>query len=215
MNDNDNKDNYDIDAEFNKIIEGNNVLHGSHVYKPNNNANDNIHEYDIVNNDKEPITNNDDIKETSSIPYHDNYFEDDELIEAGDDKVLLEEKNLAIFQQNENVITWEIDNFYNDKDEPKNKTSLRLDPPVLRVKSSDGKIVEFVLTKELSKSFNSVFDEVYKAYFGIKVKDKNNMDQDTIQGKLKQVAETINNHKVLSSFIFILILFVFVSPILF
>lgn len=135
----------------------------------------------------------------ASSPGEDGYFEDDEDFLRGDSRVLLSEKDGGVLENLENVVTWEVDNFYNEAGKQRGRISLRTDPPIFRIRSSDGDGAEFVLTKELAGDMERVMGDVYRGYFGITAKDKkdrNKLDQDGVRGFMDKVSAEAKEHPV-------------------
>lgn len=83
----------------------------------------------------------------------------DEQIEAAED--------YAVFKQEDGMVAWSLENFYQEDGSIRSKKQLRLDPPVLRVQGSEGQAAEFVLTKGFTKSLSEGLNDVYRGLFGI------------------------------------------------
>lgn len=95
--------------------------------------------------------------------------EDDDLlaIKASNDEAVELTDNYGIFQQEEGMIAWSLQNFYNEDGTPRTKRELRLDPAVLRIEDASGGYADFVLTREFTKSLNESLEQVYLATFGL------------------------------------------------
>lgn len=98
------------------------------------------------------------------------YFEDDDEFLAGDDIEIHDGDVLSIFQQEEDVVSVEILNLYTPEGNLRNKFALRSDPPILEIKSSDGQVAQFVLTKNFAHGLSGKFEDAYSAYFGVESK---------------------------------------------
>lgn len=124
------------------------------------------------------------------------YFDDDEDFLRGDDITVHAESDLALFKQDENVVSWEIVNFYKDGLTPRGKMALRNDPPIMKISSSSGDTAEFLVTKDFSKSLGSILQDVNKAYYGITPKNKSEkITQVGIKNKLRSAGQWMLDHK--------------------
>ena len=92
--------------------------------------------------------------DTASIV--DTYFDDDEEFLAGDDKVLTEEQDMALFKQSGKVVKWRVENLYRPNGEFRRGNLVRANPPLLIISDSDGNEVEFTVTREFAASMRSV-----------------------------------------------------------
>jgi hypothetical protein len=125
------------------------------------------------------------------------YFDDDEEFLRGDDIIVHEENDLALFKQDENVVSWEIVNFYKDGLTPRGKMALRNDPPIMKISSSSGDTAEFLVTKDFSKSLGAVLQDVNKAYYGISPKKKSEkITQAGVKDKIRSIGHWMLDHKV-------------------
>jgi hypothetical protein len=125
------------------------------------------------------------------------YFEDDEEFLRGDDITVHENFDLALFKQDENVVSWEIINFYKDGTTPRGKMALRNDPPIMKISSSSGDTAEFLVTKEFSKSLGSILQNVNKAYYGISPRKKSEpITQTEIKNKFRSLGRWMLDHKI-------------------
>ena len=100
--------------------------------------------------------------DTASIV--DTYFDDDEEFLAGDDKVLTEEQDMALFKQSGKVIKWRVENLYRPNGEFRRGNLVRANPPVLIISDSDGNEVEFTVTREFAASMRSVMGDAEIAH---------------------------------------------------
>lgn len=124
------------------------------------------------------------------------YFDDDEEFLRGDDTIVHENYDISLFKQDENVVSWEIVNFYKDGANPRGKTALRNDPPIMKISSSSGDTAEFLLTKEFSRSLGSVLQDVNRAYYGISpAKKAEKLTQEGIQNKFRAMGRWMLAHK--------------------
>lgn len=112
----------------------------------------------------------------------DSYLDDDEEFLLGDDSVIADKDVLGLFKQSDNVVSYEILNFYNENGKPRNRMSLRNDPPILHISSSNGDTADFILTRNFTKNTASMLKEIDKAYSGISSKKNKKIDQEEIQG---------------------------------
>jgi hypothetical protein len=100
--------------------------------------------------------------DTASIV--DTYFDDDEEFLAGDDKVLTEEQDMALFKQSGKVVKWRVENLYRPNGEFRRGNLVRANPPVLIISDSDGNEVEFTVTREFAASMRSVMGDAEIAH---------------------------------------------------
>lgn len=167
----------------------------------------------IVSSDSEESgepKNQDEEPDSTSV---DNYFDDDEFL-AGDDQTLRSEDDLKIFQQMENVVSWKVANFYKDNGKPRKRISLRNDPPILQISSSDGATAEFFVTNELSASFEKIFGDISKSYRGLDITDNSAsaFSQEGIKQKLSSMVDwvSVNRFKAIMLSVVFVLLMVFV-----
>lgn len=151
-----------------------------------------------------------DIDSVSSIDKEDlvksknDYFEDDEFF-LGDDEEILSELDMAAFQQLDGVVTWEIENLHDSEGQTLSKRDIRMNPPLLKIKSSSGEYAEFILTKDFSKTLAEKFDEIYRAYYGVKPKGKG-----ASISSVEDFKKYVLDHKVGTIVVVILVLIFFV-----
>ena len=100
--------------------------------------------------------------DTASIV--DTYFDDDEEFLAGDDKVLTEEQDMALFKQSGKVVKWWVENLYRPNGEFRRGNLVRANPPLLIISDSDGNEVEFTVTREFAASMRSVMGDAEIAH---------------------------------------------------
>lgn len=142
------------------------------------------------------VTENIDPEPQPSAAISSDYFDDDEEFLRGDDITVHEGSDLSLFKQDENVVSWEIVNFYKDGMTPRGKMALRNDPPIMKISSSSGDTAEFLVTKDFSKSLGSVLQDVNKAYYGISPKKKTEkITQAGIKNKLRAAGHWMLDHK--------------------
>ena len=121
-------------------------------------------------------------------PTAETYFDDDEEFLRGDDRVLQAEQDAALFQQLDNVVSYNLVNFYGDEGKRRGKYSLRNDPPLFRIESSAGDVAEFVVTRELSEHLAHLFDTVRRGYYGVDAKKKRSgVEGDERGGKISEI----------------------------
>lgn len=141
-----------------------------------------------------------------------NIIDDDELY-AARDKVNFQNDEITIVQQMENVITWEINGLYDNNGKINKKLSLKRNPPVFTISSSDGAVAEFVVTKDMSFQMYKNFETIYKAYFGIDDRKKNIPFKEKVSGNWKNFKNWIKFHPVkfaLGTFVSIVFIIVMV-----
>ncbi len=134
---------------------------------------DNVNEETVVESE-ESMTTTDVDTETDESPEPNtgahptsDYFADDEELVSG---AVSEERDFAVFPEGTGMVSWEIAGLY-DADGKQNKPGLlKNDPPILRVKSSDGGEAEFLLSRDFSSSMASAIDDVRRAHAGMTVK---------------------------------------------
>lgn len=117
------------------------------------------------------------------------FLDDDRAFLKGDDAILSVDKEAALIKQMENVISWKLENFYDEEGKRRGKWSLRNDPPILRIENSTGEQVEFVLTQHLTTTLAETFDTVKRGYFNLDGKRKDSLTQQEAKGK---IAETVD-----------------------
>lgn len=118
------------------------------------------------------------------------YLDDDESFLAGDDVILSETDALSIFQQSENVVSYEILNFSDDKGKPRSRLSLLNDPPILHITSSDEQSADFLLTREFTRTLAGLLKDVDRSYSGISPKSKKKpLSQESVRSWFDNVIE--------------------------
>lgn len=143
------------------------------------------------------ISDDDDLEPQPNSASQNDYFEDDEEFLRGDDKIVHENFDIALFKQDENIVSWEIVNFYKDGLNPRGKTALRNDPPIMKISSSSGDTAEFLVTKEFSRSLGAVLQDVNRAYYGISPKKKSEqLTQEVVKNKFSSAGKWMKDHKV-------------------
>lgn len=143
-------------------------------------------------------------------------FEEDDEEYLSSDKVIHQEKNLAIVQQMDNVVSWELVNLYKENGKVMNKYVLRGSPPVFKVSSTNGSVAEFMVTKELASTLEEVFGDVRKAYHGIDPTiKKNTFGQKTFKEKANSAVEWAQDNPVKALVAAFLVLFFLISPFLY
>lgn len=172
-----------------------------------------------MNEKDEPMVENHDdeyeyeieVAETPIESNQDEYLDDDEAFLAGDDAVLVEKDALSIFKQSENVVSYELLNYYGENGKPRSRVSLRNDPPILHISSSDDKTVDFVLTQHFTKHMAQSLKEIDKSYSGIPSKKKKELDQEEIENVFQRLVTWVKNNKVktgiLGAFILLLVIY--------
>lgn len=163
---------------------------------------------DDVSEDDEGI-----IEEAASLPKS-RYEQDDEEF-VGSDKVIHEEKNLAIVQQMDNVVSWEIVNFYKENGKVPNKFVMRNNPPIFKVASQDGAAAEFLVTKELALTLEKIFSDVGKAYYGIDPTTKKAFSQKSLKEKTNGAVDWVKENPFKAVLGLLFLAFIFLSPILY
>lgn len=165
------------------------------------------------------VTNTSDstnMSETSSKAFSsDEYFEDDEEFLAGDDEVVHDGDVLSMFQQEDDVVSVEVMNLYTESGNLRNKFQLRSDPPVLQIKSSDGQLAQFVLTKNFSQSLSAKLDDVSSAYYGLESKssklkknEEKSENKASVGDFLQKIGDWAVDNKLKSGLLLIVVLLV-------
>lgn len=110
------------------------------------------------------------------------YLDDDLEFLSGDDEQIFLSKDTGIFKQEEGVISWEIVNLYKDNGSPRNKYSLKSQPPLLRVSTNNGESVDFMMTKEFTKTLNTALNDANKAFYGVQPESSKKNTKEKING---------------------------------
>jgi len=118
----------------------------------------------------------------------DDYFEDDELA-LSRDEILSEDSSSVIAKQQEGVVSWEISGVYDENGKVRSKYALRNSPPLLQVRDSLGNQADFLLTKDLSGSLAKNFDDLHRAYYGIRPRSEM-----TTREKLGEIKSGLRDH---------------------
>ena len=134
------------------------------------------------------------VEDAESVEIQGSEYLDDDLPYL--DEVVEEYSEIGIFKQADNVVSWEVANFYNEKGHRRNRFLMRSDPPVFTISSSDGAAAEFLVTKELSRSLAKVFYEIQLAYYGAESKGSRKQYLDDVENFPKRVVEWIVKNKV-------------------
>lgn len=108
----------------------------------------------------------DDDLDTSSAAVED--LDDDELALQMKDEIVELSDDLGVFKQNDDMIAWSIHNFYQENGEVRSKRELRNDPPTLRIENAKGDAVDFILSKQFTKTLYEALENVHYGMFGIK-----------------------------------------------
>lgn len=166
-------------------------------------------------NDESHDINSEDLTPTETAANDRDYFDDDEEFLRGDDKVIHTDSDIALFKQEEGVISWEIANFYKENGKPRSQRSLRNDPPILKISSSDGVTADFLVTHQFAKSLSFMMNNVSRAYYGVSpTEEKKKITQSTIKDKISSMGNWIRAHKIKSTIALVLIGFILGSTFL-
>ena len=142
--------------------------------------------------------------------------EDDDEAFMSSDRVIHTEDSLAIVQQMDHVVSWEIVNFYRDNGKVPNRFVMRNSPPIFKVSSSDGSAAEFLVTKDLAKTFEKIFGDVSKAYYGVDpTVKKKPFNQTTLKEKANNAIEWGKENPFKATLLAIVIIFIVISPLLY
>lgn len=95
------------------------------------------------------------------------YFDDDVDFIENNDVVITDENIISMFKQEDNVVSVEVINLFNDNDKLRNRLQLLNEPPILEIKSSDGKVAHFVLSRQFNESLLLKLRNVSRAYAGM------------------------------------------------
>lgn len=143
-----------------------------------------------------------------SVPAKRTYFDDDREFLKSEDEILELSPDSGLLEQMENVVSWRIDNFYDEDGKRRSRLGLRSDPPIFRIESSDGATAEFVLTKNLTITLAETFENVKRGYFGVDPK-KNSLTQGEAQSKFAEMQNWATAHPVKAvGLVILLVLFV-------
>jgi len=100
------------------------------------------------------------------------YLDDDEDWAAANDSIIHEDEASVIVQQDEALVSWDIQGLYDEYGKVRSKRSLRNNPPALVVSDSNGDTATFVLTKGLSATLAKHMENTNRAYYGIRPKSE-------------------------------------------
>ncbi len=106
--------------------------------------------------------------ESESIPAND----DEIVVSAYREETVDADETYAIFQQGDGMLAWSIQNLRSEDGKLRSKRDLKNDPPILRIEASEGQSVDFILTKEFTKTLNESLGDVRQAFYGIEKKRK-------------------------------------------
>jgi len=109
---------------------------------------------------------------SATEPSRDSYLDDDEEWLHAADEILHKDETSVIAQQEDAVVSWDIQGLYDDSGKVRGKRSLRNNPPMFVVSDSSGDSATFVLTKELSGVLARHMDNAHRAFYGIRPKDE-------------------------------------------
>lgn len=113
----------------------------------------------------EPVAN--DVSASAEVPVTE--LDDDELALLVEDEKIELTEDLGIFKQHqEGLIAWSIENFYQEDGTVRSKRELRTDPPILRIENASGEQVDFLLTKQFTRSLYESLETVNYGLFGVK-----------------------------------------------
>lgn len=151
--------------------------------------------------------------ESSEDPMASDYFDDD-LFLAAADSVIHKDQSAGIVEQLENVVSWEVDNFFAESGKPRNKFVLRQDPPIFKITSSRGDSAEFVITKSLARDLEEIFKDVHNGFYGIapKTKSANPFSQESMSQSWQNLQEWAVDNKVKAVLVAFVVLIVIISP---
>ena len=153
------------------------------------------------------------VEETAAPPavedssLDEDYFGDDERFLKSEDKLLSATPSAALIEQEANLVSWRLENFYDEDGKRRSRLSLRADPPIFRVESSDGAAAEFVLTKNLAVSLSETFDAVKRGYYGVDPKRKGSLTQAEAKGKWASATAWMGAHPLKTGVLVLLLLF--------
>lgn len=109
--------------------------------------------------------------------------EDD--IEKSSDKIIEEDPLGAVFEQDNRVVYFEIENVYKgDGKTFKGKNALKKSPPVLVFRDNIGNEAEFILTEELNRKLIRSLQQMERAYAGFS-RPKDEKAPDGLFSKIK------------------------------
>ena len=118
----------------------------------------------------------DELEDSTAQPAK-SYLEDDEEWAAAADEILHQDEVSVIAQQDEAVVSWDINGLYDEFGKVRSKRSLKNNPPTLIVSDSNGDTASFVLTKDLSGVLARHMENTNRAYYGIRPKSERSMKE--------------------------------------
>lgn len=173
----------------------------------NTSTGDSVPDDATVEREATPVEDGTDTQQDRAKPSErisEQYFDDDAeyLEDISNDAELFASQDMAIYKQDENTISLEVQNLRNESGKLRNKFALRNDPPVFHIKSSNGEYVEFALTQAVVKRLAKDFDAVDKAYYGIDT----SFESPTLKEKFTHMREWIQDHPIVSGIIAVMII---------
>lgn len=139
------------------------------------------------------------------------YFDDDAAVLKYYDEAVHETTEMAIIKQDENIISWEVDNLFDENGQKRSKFALRNDPPVFKISSGAGDEAQFVVTKELARTMGKLFNDIHRAYHGIEPKEVRRERWDDIEHLPKNIGEWFMRNKVKGTIFILLVILIFVA----
>lgn len=139
------------------------------------------------------------------------YLDDDLEFLTGDDTLLEAKPSGALIEQEENIIAWRLENFFDENNERRSRYALRNSPPILIIESSDGSSVEFLLTQQLSRTLAETFTSVDRGYRGMDPKKKESLLHDEPLKKKEVMINYLKDHPVKATFSIIFFLIVVIT----
>lgn len=137
------------------------------------------------------------------------YLDDDEEWSAASDRILRQSEDSVIAQQEEAVVSWDIQGLYDEQGKVRGKRSLKNNPPMLVISDSNGENATFVLTKDLSAILARHLDNTHRAYYGIRPKDELSF-KDKISDAKTGLRENMGKAIVIGGILLALLIFGFI-----
>ena len=155
---------------------------------------------------------NDDLPEDDE-PFVDTYFDDDEEFLAGDDRTLTEEQDMALFKRAGDVVRWKISNLYQPDGSFRRGNVVRANPPVLTISDSDGREVNFTVTREFAASMESVMHDAKIAHLSSTLPPwatptRKYIDDDTVWWQ--KIVNWGKEHKIRAGILVVVIIYILV-----
>lgn len=130
------------------------------------------------------------------------------------DSIEEQAKDMGIVSQVDDLLAYSIDGLYTNEKQDKFITGkkLRDNPPILKISSSKGDEVSFILTKEFTKMLLNSLTEVNKAYSGYKYSVEKK-EYNSFKERILDIPNVIKKHPIetiLTSFSIGLVIYILI-----